>query len=163
LRVVARGPQEITSKFRRDLMSRLAFRSVVGGLALGVLGIVVVGCASKMHSKPVDASIMPKLAGKYTGYYTDAGGNATPANLTVDDKGNYRMIIINSDITNSGTVSVVDGQLVFKRTARTGPSQDRAFATGTVDVQEAPDGAILLSGFGHDDVGPLSVSFTKRK
>jgi hypothetical protein len=143
-------------------MRGLAFRAMVGSVALGLLGIVVVGCASKMHSKPVDASILPKLVGKYTGYYTDAGGNATPANLTINPDNTYRMIIIGSDITNSGTLSVVDGQIVAKRTARTGPSQDRAFATGTMDVQEAPDGAIVLSGFGHDDIGPLSVSFTKR-
>jgi len=52
---------------------------------------------------------------------------------------------------------------VFKRTGLTGPTQDRAFASGTVDYQEAPDGSVILTGFGRDDVGPLSVSFTKRK
>jgi hypothetical protein len=144
-------------------MRSVALRAVVGIVGLGVLAVTAAGCASKQHSAPVDPSIIPKLAGKYTGYYTDAGGNANPAVLDVDAQGNYKMTIIQSDITNSGKVSVVDGQVVFTRTGRTGPSQDRAFATGTVDVLQRPDGTIMLSGFGHDDVGPLSVSFTKRK
>jgi hypothetical protein len=144
-------------------MRGLAFRSVVGSVGLGLLGIVVAGCASQTHSKPVDASIIPKLAGRYVGYYVDSGGNSSPADLTVDDKGNYKMTIIQSDISNTGTMSVVDGQIVVKRTGRTGPSQDRAFATGTLDVLQAPDGTLQLSGFGRDDMGPMSVSFTKRK
>jgi len=144
-------------------MRKEAFRTVVGGAALGLLAVVVVGCASKMHARAVDPSIIPKLAGNYTGYYTGAGGSMNPATLTIDDKGNYTMSITQTGTSTTGTVAADGGQLVFKRTGRTGPSQDRAFASGTVDYQEAPDGSVMLTGFGHDDVGPLSVSFTKRK
>jgi hypothetical protein len=144
-------------------MRSVALRAVVGIVGAGLLAVTAVGCASKQHSQPVDASIIPKLAGKYTGYYTDASGNANPATLELDAQGNYKMTIIQSDISNTGKASVVDGQIVFTRTGRTGPSQDRAFAKGTVDVLQRADGTIMLSGFGHDDVGPLSVSFTKRK
>jgi len=144
-------------------MRKQAFRAMVGSAALGFLAMVVIGCASQMHARAVDPSVIPKLAGSYTGYYTGAGGSANPATLTIDDKGNYTMSITQTGVSTSGTIGVDGGQLVFKRTGRTGPSQDRAFASGTVDYQEAPDGSLILTGFGRDDVGPLSVSFTKRK
>ena len=143
-------------------MRNLALRSVVSSVGVGLLAMVAVGCASHMHSQAVDPEDLPKFAGHYVGSYVDAGGNSVPAVLDVDAKGNYKMTIIGSDITNSGKCSVVDGQVKCERTGRTGPSQDRAFASATVDVQEAPDGTISLAGFGRDDRGPLTVFFTRR-
>jgi hypothetical protein len=144
-------------------MRTQTFRGVVVSAVLGLLGMAVVGCASQMHAKAVDPSVLPKLAGSYSGYYTGAGGSANPATLRIDDKGNYTMSITQTGVSTSGTIGVDGGQLVFKRTGRTGPTQDRAFASGTLDYQEAADGSVILTGFGHDDVGPLSASFTKRK
>ena len=143
-------------------MRGLGFRSAVGSLVLGVLAVGVVACASKTHSKAVDASIIPKLAGRWTGSYVGVSGAPTPADMTIDANGNYRATIIQTDITTTGKISVVDGQLVFNRTGRTGPSSDLNIASGTFDVQEGPGGAMQLSGFGRDDRGPFSGSFTKR-
>jgi hypothetical protein len=143
-------------------MRGLGFRSAVCSLAVGLLAVGVVGCASKMHAKSVDPSIIPKLAGRWTGSYVGVSGSPTPADMTIDDKGNYKMTIILTDISNSGTISVVDGQLVFNRTSRTGPSSDLNIASGTFDVQESPSGQMQISGFGRDDRGPFSGSFTKR-
>jgi hypothetical protein len=116
-----------------------------------------------MHGKPVDASIIPKLAGKWTGSYVGVSGSPTPADLTIDSNGNYKMSIILTDISNTGKISVVDGQLVFNRTGRSGPSSDLNIASGTFDFQETPAGQMQISGFGRDDRGPFSGSFTKVK
>jgi hypothetical protein len=144
-------------------MRGLGVRSVVGSLALGLLAVGVIGCASKMHTKNVDPSIIPKLAGEWTGSYVGTSGSPTPAKLTVQPNGDYKMTIMLTDISNTGKISVVDGQLVFNRTGRTGPSSDLNIASGTFDYQESPTGQQQISGFGHDDRGPFSGSFTKIK
>jgi hypothetical protein len=136
---------------------------VLGSLALGVLALGVVACASKMHSKPFDPKDLPKLAGRWTGSYVGVSGSPTPADLTIESNGAYKMTIIQTDISNTGMISVVDNQLVFNRTGRTGPSSDLNIASGTFDYQEGPDGSQQISGFGRDDRGPFSGSFTKRK
>ena len=143
-------------------MRGLGFRSAVGSLVLGVLAVGVVACASKTHSKAVDATIIPKLAGRWTGSYVGQSGSPTPADMTIDANGNYKATLIQTDVSTTGKISVVDGQLVFNRTGRTGPSSDLNIASGTFDVQVAPDGAMHLAGFGRDDRGPFSGSFTKR-
>ena len=144
-------------------MRTLAVRSVVGGLALGLLAVTAVGCASKQHSKPVDPSIIPKLAGQWTGYIVAQSGSSAPANLTIDASGNYKIVVPQSDITTSGNIGVVDGQLRFTRTGITGPAQDLAVASGTFDYSESADGKIqTISGFGTSDRGPFSGSFTKK-
>ncbi|MGH7332597.1 MAG: hypothetical protein ACREKS_07575 [Candidatus Rokuibacteriota bacterium] len=144
-------------------MRGLGFRSAVCSFALGLLAVGVVACASKQHGKPVDATIIPKLAGKWTGSYVGTSGSPTPADLTIDANGNYKMSIILTDISTTGKISAVDGQLVFNRTGRTGPSSDLNIASGTFDYQEGPGGSMQLSGFGRDDRGPFSGSFTKVK
>jgi hypothetical protein len=143
-------------------MRGLAFRSAVGSLALGLLAVVAVGCASKTHAKPVDPSIIPKLAGKWTGSYVGTSGAALPADLTVESDGSYKMTVVQADISTTGKISVVDGQLRFTRTGITGPAQDLAIASGTFDYQESPGGQMQISGFGTSPRGPISGSFTKR-
>jgi hypothetical protein len=145
-------------------MRNLAFRSAVGSLALGVLALGVVACASKTHSKPVDSSIIPKLAGRWTGFVVPASGAAGPADMTIEPNGAYKVSVIQTNISSTGTIGVVDGQLVFNNTGRSGPSQDLALAAGTLDYQESGDGKVIsLSGFGHNDRGPFSMSFTKQR
>ena len=57
-------------------MRSRAFRSVVGSLALVSLAIAVGACASG-HSTPVDPSVIPKLAGKWTGYVVGKSGTVS--------------------------------------------------------------------------------------
>ena len=83
--------------------------------------------------------------------------------MTIESNGAYKMVVVQADITTTGMISVVDGQLVFKRTGITGPAQDLAIANGTFDYQESPDGKQQISGFGSSDRGPISGSFTKRQ
>jgi hypothetical protein len=144
-------------------MRTVAVRSVVGGLALGLLVVTAFGCASKHHTQDVDPSIIPKLAGKWTGYVTAQSGSSAPADLSIQPDGSYVMVIPQVPIETRGTISVVGGQLRFNRTAITGPSQDLAVASGTFDYSESADGkSQTLSGFGSSDRGPFSSSVTKR-
>jgi hypothetical protein len=140
-------------------MRSRAFRSVVGSLALVSLVIGVGACATG-HSTPVDSSIIPKLAGKWTGFVVGQSGSSAPATLTVQPDGKYQAVITQPDITATGTISVVNGQLVLNNTGRTGPSVDLAIATATLDFSEK-GGRQTLSGFGNNDRGPFSVSFSR--
>jgi hypothetical protein len=140
-------------------MRSLALRSVGGSLAMVMLAIVVGACASG-HSTPVDPSIIPKLAGKWTGYVIGKGGTAATATMSIQADGSYRINIIQPDITATGKLSVVNGQLVLNNTGLTGPAVDLAPANATLDYAEK-GGKQQLSGFGHNDAGPFSIAFSK--
>jgi hypothetical protein len=123
-------------------MRSFALRSVAGSFALVMLAIVVGACASG-HSTPVDASVIPKLAGaKWTGYVIG------------------KIVIINPDISATGKLSVVNGQLILTNTGITGPAQDLAPANAVLDYSEK-GGKQQLSGFGHNDAGPFSIAFSR--
>ena len=141
-------------------MRSLALRSVAGSFALVMLAIVVGACASTGHTTPVDPSVIPKLAGKWTGYVIGKSGSAAPATMNIQPDGSYRIVIVQADITASGKLSVVNGQLVLNNTGITGPAVDLAPATATLDYSEK-GGKQQLSGFGNNDAGPFSIAFSK--
>ena len=140
-------------------MRSSALRSVAGGLALVMLAIVVGACASG-HTTPVDPSVVPKLAGKWTGYVIGKSGSSAPATMSIQPDGSYRINIIQPDITATGKISVVNGQLVLNNTGITGPAVDLAPATATLDYSEK-GGKQQLSGFGNNDAGPFSIAFSR--
>lgn len=141
-------------------MRSFALRSAGGSLALVLLAIVVGACASAGHTTPVDPSVVPKLAGKWTGYVIGKSGSAAPATMSIQPDGSYRINIIQPDITATGKITVVGGQLVLNNTGITGPAVDLAPATATLDYAEK-GGRQQLSGFGHNDAGPFSIAFSK--
>jgi hypothetical protein len=124
-----------------------------------MLAIVVGACASG-HSQPVDPSIIPKLAGKWTGYLIGKSGGTAPATMNIQSDGSYRIVIVQPDLTATGKLSVVNGQLVLNNTGITGPAVDVAPATATMDYSEK-GGRQQLSGFGHNDAGPFSIAFSR--
>lgn len=140
-------------------MRSRAFRLVVGSLASVTLAIAVSACATG-HATPVDPSIIPKLAGKWTGFVVGKSGSSAPATLNIQPDGSYTAVVVQPDITATGKISVVNGQLVLNNTGRTGPSVDLAIATATLDFSEK-GGRQVLSGFGSNDAGPFSVSFSR--
>lgn len=140
-------------------MRSFALRSAGGSLALVLLAIAVGACATG-HSTPVDASVVPKLAGKWTGYVIGKSGSSAPATMSIQPDGSYRINIIQPDITATGKISVVGGQLVLNNTGITGPAVDLAPANATLDYAEK-GGRQQLSGFGHNDAGPFSIAFSK--
>jgi hypothetical protein len=141
-------------------MRSRAFRSVVGSLALVSLAIAVGACATG-HTKPVDPSIVPKLAGKWTGFVTGRSGASAPATMNIQPDGSYRIVIVQPDIVATGKVSVVDGQLVLNNTGLTGPAVDLAPATAALDLSER-GGQMALTGFGNNSAGPFSISFHRQ-
>src|SRR5262245_30411434 len=136
-----------------------ALRAVVGSLALVSLAIVVGACATG-HSTPVDPSVIPKLAGKWTGYVVGKSGTSAPATMNIQPDGSYRIVLVQPDITATGKISVVGGQLVLNNTGLTGPAVDLAPATAVLDFSEK-GGRQQLSGYGSNDAGPFSISFSK--
>jgi len=124
-----------------------------------MLAIVVGACASG-HTTPVDPSVIPKLAGKWTGYVSGKSGSSTPATMNVQPDGSYQINILRPDISATGKISVVNGQLVLNNTGITGPAVDLAPATATLDYAEK-GGKQQLSGFGHNDAGPFSIAFSR--
>jgi len=140
-------------------MRSRAFRSVVGSLALVSLAIAVGACASG-HSTPVDPSVIPKLAGKWTGYVVGKSGTSAPATMNIQPDGSYRIVIVQADISATGKLSVVNGQLVLNNTGITGPAVDLAVANAVLDYSEK-GGRQQLSGFGSNDAGPFSIAFSK--
>lgn len=141
-------------------MRSLALRSVAGSFALVMLAIVVGACASG-HSTPVDPSVIPKLAGaKWTGYVIGKSGSAAPATMNIQADGNYKIVIVNPDISATGKLSVANGQLILTNTGITGPAQDLAPANAVLDYSEK-GGKQQISGFGHNDSGPFSISFSR--
>lgn len=141
-------------------MRNFALRSAGGSLALVLLAIVVGACASAGHTTPVDPSVVPKLAGKWTGYVIGKSGSSAPASMSIQPDGSYRINIIQPDITATGKISVVGGQLVLNNTGLTGPAVDLAPATAILDYSEK-SGKQQLSGFGHNDAGPFSIAFSR--
>jgi hypothetical protein len=141
-------------------MRSRAFRSVVGSLALVSLAIAVGACASRGHTTPVDPSIIPKLAGKWSGWVIGKSGTAATATMTVQPDGSYRIVLTQPDITATGKFSVVNEQLVLNNTGLTGPAVDLAPATASMDFSEK-GGRMALTGFGSNDAGPFSLSFSK--
>src|SRR5262245_23505369 len=141
-------------------MRSSALRSVAGSLAMVMLAIVVGACASG-HSTPVDPSVIPKLAGaKWTGYVIGKSGTAAPATMNIQPDGSYRIVIVQPDISATGKLSVVNGQLILNNTGITGPAVDLAPATAVLDYSEK-GGKQQLSGFGSNDAGPFSISFSR--
>jgi len=141
-------------------MRSRAFRAVVGSLALVSLAIVVGACATG-HTTPVDPSVIPRLAGKWTGFLVGKSGAAAPASMVVQPDGSYRITIVEPAIVASGKFSVVNGQLVLNNTALSGPSVDLAPASATMDFSEK-GGRMTMSGFGSNDAGPFSINFSKQ-
>ena len=141
-------------------MRSRAFRSVVGSLALVSLAIAVGACYTG-HTTPVDPSIIPRLAGKWSGWVIGKSGTAATALMVVQPDGSYRITITEPAIVASGKFSVVNGQLVLNNTAVSGPAVDLAPATATMDFAEK-SGRMTLTGFGSNDAGPFSISFSKQ-
>jgi hypothetical protein len=136
-----------------------AIRSMAGTVALGLLAVVTVGCAGA-PAKPVDPSVLPTLAGKWTGYVIGTGGGASPAVMVLQPDGNYRISITLTDIVATGMISVVNGQLVLNNTGLSGPNQDLANATGTLYLSDK-GGKQHISGNGTNDNGPFSLVFNR--
>jgi hypothetical protein len=109
---------------------------------------------------PVDPSVLPTLAGRWTGYVIGTGGGASPAVMVLQADGSYRITITLTDIVATGRISVVNGQLVLNNTGLSGPNQDLANATGTLYLS-AKGGKQHLSGSGTNDNGPFSLVFNK--
>ena len=80
--------------------------------------------------------------------------------MSIQPDGSYRIVIVQPDITATGKLSVVNGQLILNNTGITGPAVDLAPATATMDYSEK-GGRQQLSGFGSNDAGPFSISFSK--
>src|SRR5262245_51965134 len=127
---------------------------MAGTVVLGSLAIVAVGCAGR-PAKPVDPSIIPTLAGRWTGHVTGTGGAALPAVLLLEANGSYAISIPVKDIVTTGTISVVNGQLVLKNTGLSGPNQDLANATGTLYLSDE-GGMQQISGNATNRDGPFS-------
>lgn len=141
-------------------MRSRAFRSVVGSLALVSLAIAVGACASSMATTHVDPSVIPTLAGKWTGFVIGKSGTAAPASMVVQPDGSYRITIVEPAIVATGKFSVVDDQLVLNNTALSGPAVDVAPARATMNYTEK-GGRQHLAGFGNNDAGPFSIAFSK--
>ena len=137
----------------------VAIRSMPGTVALALLAVMAVGCAGP-PAKPVSPSVLPTLAGRWNGYVIGTGGGASPAVMVVQPDGNYRMTITLTEIVCTGTISVVNGQLVLNNTGLSGPNQDLASATGTLSLSDK-GGKQHLSGNGTNDNGPFSLVFNR--
>ncbi len=133
--------------------------SMAGAAALVLLAVMAVGCAGP-PAKPVSASVLPTLAGRWNGYVIGTGGGASPATMVLQPDGNYRMTITLTDIVATGTISVVNGQLALNNTGLSGPNQDLASATGTLYLSDK-GGRQHLSGNGTNDNGPFSLVFNR--
>jgi hypothetical protein len=137
----------------------VGIRSMPGTVALALLAVMAVGCAGP-PAKPVSPSVLPTLAGRWNGYVIGTGGGGSPAVMVVQPDGNYRMTITLTDIVCTGTISVVNGQLVLNNTGLSGPNQDLAGATGTLSLSDK-GGKQHLSGNGTNDNGPFSLAFNR--
>ena len=136
-----------------------AVRSLAATVVLAVLTVMVMGCAGA-PAQPVSASIIPTLAGRWNGYVIGTGGGASPAVMVLQPSGSYRITITLTDIVATGTISVVNGQLVLTNTGLSGPNQDLANATGTLYLSDK-GGKQHLSGNGTNDNGPFSLVFNR--
>jgi len=121
----------------------------------------VVGACATHHTQPVDASVIPRLAGKWTGFLVGKSGSASPASMVVQPDGSYRITIVEPTIVASGKFTVVNEQLILNNTSLSGPSVDLAPASATMDFSEK-GGRMTLSGFGSNDAGPFSINFSKQ-
>jgi len=134
-------------------------RSMAPIVVLALLTAIAIGCASA-PAQPVSPSVLPTLAGRWTGYVINTGGNASPAVMVLEPDGRYRITITLTDIVATGRISVVNGQLVLTNTGLSGPNQDLANATGTLYLS-GKGGKQHISGNGTNDAGPFSVVFNR--
>jgi hypothetical protein len=88
----------------------------------------------------VDPSVIPKLAGKWTGYVIGKSGTSAPATMNIQPDGSYRIVIVQADISATGKLSVVNGQLVLPRDHR--PGRGPAPATATLTLGRVAGGSL---------------------
>ena len=135
-------------------------RSAYVMLTIALLAVTVSGCASSGTTKPVAVKDLSSLAGKWNGSIKTTGSGSRPATFELTPGGDY--VTRTEGFNTQGKAQIKDGALVLTGTGGTG-RLGVSGRTSTASIVERSGGILVLTGSGHDDIGPFDFEFTKQK
>ena len=128
-------------------------------LAIALVVMTALGCASGGGATPVAAKDTASLAGKWQGWVRLPGGSSVPGTLDMKPSGDYSVAA--GSFTTQGQAQVKDGGLSMVSTGGTGrlATSER---TSSATLAQRADGTRVLRGSGRDETnGPFDFEFVK--
>ena len=129
-------------------------------LAIALLAVTVIGCASTGTTTAVAVKDLAPLAGKWSGWIRTTGSGSFPATFELTPGGDY--VTRTEGFNTQGKAQIKDGALVLVGTGGTG-RLGVSGRTSTASITERPGGVLIMTGSGRDDIGPFDFEFTKQK
>ena len=130
-------------------------------LAITLVLMTAVGCATGHSASPVTATDLSSLAGTWQGWVRLPTGTNSPATMVMSPGGDYT--VKSGAFTTQGQAQIKDGGVVLVSTGGSGSfaTSDRA---SMATLADRSDGTRLLRGTGRDDTaGPFEFEFSKTK
>jgi len=127
---------------------------------IAAVTVAAFGCATSGAAKPVMASDLSALSGKWTGWVSLPGGGSVPGTWELSPSGDY--ITRAGAFTAQGKAQVKAGALELTSTGGSGPL-GTGQRSATALLSEREGGMLVLRGHGHSNAGPFDFEVTRQK
>lgn len=135
-------------------------RSPWAFVVITAFAMAALGCASSGTAKPVAASDLPALSGKWTGWVSLPTGGSVPGTWELSPGGDY--VTRAGAFSATGKAVVKAGALELTSTSGSGPL-GTGTRTATAFLSEREDGMLVLRGHGHSNAGPFDFEVARQK
>jgi hypothetical protein len=129
-------------------------------LAIALLAVTVIGCASTGTTTPVAVKDLSSVAGTWTGWIRTTGSGSRPATFELTPAGDY--VTRTEGFNTQGKAQLKDGAIVLVGTGGSG-RLGVSSRMSTASIAQRPGGTLVMTGSGRDDIGPFDFEFTKQK
>ena len=127
---------------------------------IAAFSMIAFGCASSGAAKPIAASDLSSLSGKWIGWVNLPTGGSVPGTWELSPSGDYTTRA--GAFSATGKAQVKGGALELTSTGGSGPL-GAGQRSATAMLSEREDGMLVLRGHGHSNAGPFDFEVTRQK